>query len=62
MKPMIAIIALAFLAGCTPRMSYQDKCIEFGFTEGTTEFAQCVQDQYLLDRRASLAYTLGYGI
>jgi hypothetical protein len=29
-----------------PLIPYKQKCLSFGFTEGTPEFAQCVQRQY----------------
>lgn len=58
MKHLLAVAAAASLAGCagTPKLSIAEQCAAYGFTPGTTAFAECQQREVLAqkERRAIL--------
>lgn len=62
MRYLIAVAALAALAGCySPeyvREVYTEKCLNYGFEAGTVEHAECLQRETLAyEKRNSIPFT-----
>lgn len=64
MRLIIALVPVLVLVGCMTQEEAQNRnsasCVDYGFKPGTTEFAQCMQNEAMLqeERRQRTAAAL----